>query len=99
MGQVLPGVGPPRLIVPGALGKAKREHRLDLGRTPNHHVAFGVASHRCIGMAAARMEITLLVEELARRGLRFALTGGIERLRSNFMLGIRHLPVELAGHR
>jgi cytochrome P450 len=73
--------------------------RLDLGRSPNHHVAFGVANHRCIGMAAARMEITLLVEELIRRGLRFAPAGRIERLRSNFMLGIKHLPVEMVGHR
>jgi cytochrome P450 len=73
--------------------------RLDLGRTPNHHLAFGRANHRCIGMAAARMEITLLVEELTRRGLRFALAGDIERLRSNFMLGIKHLPVEVTGHR
>jgi cytochrome P450 len=72
--------------------------RLDLGRTPNHHLAFGLASHRCIGMSAARMEITVLVEELVRRGLRFALAGDIERLRSNFMLGIKHLPVEVTGH-
>lgn len=67
--------------------------RLDLGRTPNHHLAFGLANHRCIGMAAARMEITLMVAELIRRGLRFALAGEVERLRSNFMLGTRHLPV------
>ncbi|TMR99678.1 cytochrome P450 [Nonomuraea basaltis] len=71
--------------------------RLDLGRTPNHHLAFGVANHRCVGMSAAWMEITLLVEELARRRLRFALTGEIDRLRSNFMLGIKHLPVELVA--
>jgi cytochrome P450 len=67
--------------------------RLDVGRTPNHHLAFGVANHRCVGMPAARMEITLLVRELLRRGLRFAPAGPVERLRSNFMLGIRHLPV------
>jgi cytochrome P450 len=85
---------------------ANRDHeqfpdadRLDLGRTPNQHVAFGVATHRCIGMPAARMEITLLMEELIRRGLRFALSGEIERLRSNFMLGIKHLPVEITGRR
>lgn len=71
--------------------------RLDLGRTPNHHVAFGVANHRCIGMAAARMEITLLMEELVRRGLRFAPAGDVDRLRSNFMLGIKHLPVQLVA--
>jgi cytochrome P450 len=73
--------------------------RLDLSRTPNHHLAFGLASHRCIGMSAARMEITVLVEELVRHGLRFALSGDIERLRSSFMLGIKHLPVEVTGHR
>ncbi|WP_433389501.1 cytochrome P450 [Micromonospora sp. KLBMP9576] len=70
--------------------------RLDLGRTPNHHVAFGVANHRCVGMSAARLEITLLMEELLARGLRFRLAGPVERLASNFMLGIKHLPVELA---
>jgi cytochrome P450 len=71
--------------------------RLDLGRTPNHHLAFGVANHRCIGMGAARLEITLLMEELLRRGLRFTLAGPIDRLRSNFMLGIKHLPVAVAA--
>lgn len=69
--------------------------RLDLGRTPNHHVAFGVANHRCIGMAAARLEITLLMRELLDRNLRFRLAGRVDRLASNFMLGIKHLPVEL----
>lgn len=73
--------------------------RLDLGRTPNHHLAFGVANHRCIGMGAARMEITLLVGELVRRGMRFALTGEIERLASNFMLGTKHLPVRVVAQR
>jgi cytochrome P450 len=69
--------------------------RLDLGRTPNHHVAFGVANHRCIGMPAARMEISLLMTELVNRRLRFEAAGPIERLASNFMLGIKHLPVAL----
>ncbi|MBG0816364.1 cytochrome P450 [Planomonospora sp. ID82291] len=71
--------------------------RLDLGRTPNHHLAFGVANHRCVGMPAAWTEITLLVEELVRRRLRFALCGDVERLASNFMLGIKHLPVEVVA--
>lgn len=73
--------------------------RLDLGRTPNHHLAFGLANHRCIGMAAARMEITTLISELVRRDLRFALAGEVQRLRSNFMLGTRHLPVTVVDGR
>jgi cytochrome P450 len=71
--------------------------RLDLGRTPNHHLTFGVANHRCIGVGAAQMEITALVRELVRRRLRFTVRGPVERLRSNFMLGITHLPVEVVG--
>lgn len=66
---------------------------LHLGRTPNRHLAFGLAHHRCIGMAAARMEITMLVEELVRRGLRLVPAGPVRRLRSNFMLGTIHQPV------
>jgi cytochrome P450 len=67
--------------------------RFDVGRTPNHHVAFGTASHRCIGMGAARLEMSLLMAEIVARRLRFQPAGPVERLRSNFMLGIKHLPV------
>ncbi len=71
-------------------------NRFDIGRTPNPHIAFGVGTHRCIGTATARQGITLLVEHLRARGARFELAGPIERLRSNFMLGIKHLPVTIA---
>jgi cytochrome P450 len=67
--------------------------RFDVTRRPNRHLAFGVGPHRCIGMPAARLEISLLVEEIARRRLRFEIAGAPQRLRSNFMLGIKHLPV------
>lgn len=71
--------------------------RFDVSRTPNHHVAFGVASHRCIGMGAARMEVSLLMAEIVARRLRFQPAGPLERLRSNFMLGITHLPVTVSA--
>ncbi|GAA0712689.1 cytochrome P450 [Dactylosporangium roseum] len=67
--------------------------RFDLARSPNQHLAFGIGAHKCIGMNPARAEITILFEQLRSRGLRFALAGPVERLRSNFMLGIKHLPV------
>ncbi|BAC68576.1 hypothetical protein AQJ43_29045 [Streptomyces avermitilis] len=67
--------------------------RLDLGRTPDQHLAFGVAHHRCVGMGAARREIALLTEEIVRRGLRCEIPGPVRRPRSNFMPGITHLPV------
>ncbi|MFC7827874.1 cytochrome P450 [Streptomyces sp. NPDC057362] len=69
----------------------------DVSRTPNQHLAFGVAAHRCIGMGGARQEITLLMRALAERRLRFEVAGPVERLRSNFMLGVKHLPVTVTA--
>ena len=39
----------------------------DVGRRPNHHVAFGWGTHYCIGASLARLEIRVMFEELLRR--------------------------------
>jgi cytochrome P450 len=71
--------------------------RLDLGRKPNHHIAFGSGIHRCIGAATARLELTALLDELRALPVRLVAAGPPERLRSNFMLGVKHLPVAVAA--
>jgi cytochrome P450 len=57
-----------------AIGAANRDasifpdpDRLDLARTPNHHLAFGFGTHFCIGAALARMEAATVFASLARR--------------------------------
>lgn len=72
------------------------EH-FDAGRRPNRHLAFGAGHHHCIGAAVARTELSVLFERLLARDVRLRLAGPVERLRSNFMLGIKHLPVTAAG--
>lgn len=68
----------------------------DVGRTPNHHVAFGGGGpHFCLGASLARLEIRVLLEELLDRYERVEVTGEVQRLRSNFLHGIKHLPVRL----
>jgi cytochrome P450 len=67
--------------------------RFDIGRDPNRQLAFGVGQHRCIGMSAAMMELSILFEELAERQVRFELAGPVTRLRSNFIVGPTSLPV------
>lgn len=67
--------------------------RFDVTRSPNHHLAFGAGPHRCIGQQVARQEITIFFDHLRRGGIRMALAGPVARLRSNFMLGVKHLPV------
>ena len=67
----------------------------DVGRRPNHHLAFGFGPHFCIGAALARMEIATLLEALLDRGLRPERRGPAERTASPVIAGVRHLPLEL----
>ncbi|MBQ90076.1 MAG: hypothetical protein CL441_01435 [Acidimicrobiaceae bacterium] len=69
-------------------------HRLDLDRTPNHHMAFGAGgAHFCLGASLARLEIEVIFEGLAERLPDLAATGPADRLRMNLVNGIKHLPV------
>jgi cytochrome P450 len=69
----------------------------DIHRAPNPQVAFGLMSpHLCLGAQLARMEIRLLFQELLPRLADAHIVGPIERMRSNFIAGIKHLPVEFS---
>lgn len=39
----------------------------DVGRDPNHHLAFGFGSHFCLGNALARLELTVMFSTLFKR--------------------------------
>ncbi|MYR20559.1 cytochrome P450 [Streptomyces sp. SID6137] len=69
--------------------------RLDLARSPNPHVSFGDGPHVCLGAHFARLQLRLLYAEVARAlpGLRPA--GPAERLVSNFINGLKSLPVQV----
>ena len=69
--------------------------RFDIERTPNDHVAFGGGgAHYCLGANLAKMELRLIFEQLVTRLPDVRPAGEPERLRSNFIGGIKHLPVE-----
>jgi cytochrome P450 len=71
-------------------------YRFDIKRSPNEHVAFGLKSpHKCLGEHLARVEIKVLFEELLPRLADIRLNGEVQRLRSNFISGIKHLPVKV----
>lgn len=71
-------------------------YRFDIRRSPNEHMAFGLKSpHKCLGEHLARLEISTLFAELLPRISSIQQDGPLERLRSNFISGIKHLPVKV----
>jgi cholest-4-en-3-one 26-monooxygenase len=69
-------------------------HRFDITRHPNEHEAFGGGGpHFCLGSHLAKLEIKVMFEELLARIPEMELAGEVQRLRSNFINGIKHLPV------
>jgi cholest-4-en-3-one 26-monooxygenase len=74
--------------------------QFDVGRAPNPHLAFGGGGpHFCLGASLARQEIRALFEELLARYPDIEQAGPAERLRSNFIRGIKSLPVKLGSRR
>ena len=74
---------------------------LDIGRTPNHHVAFGgTGAHYCLGAHLARVEIDAMLREILTRMHGLELAAEPEWLASNFISGPRSMPVRFrAGSR
>jgi cholest-4-en-3-one 26-monooxygenase len=71
----------------------KRPFDFDVGRTPNYHIAFGIGEHYCLGANLARLELQSLFRRLAARLESVELAGPVQRMRSSFVGGIKHMPV------
>jgi cytochrome P450 len=68
-------------------------YRFDVGRTPNEHVGFGgPGPHFCLGAHLARREIAIMFRELFRQLPDLEIEGEPDRLVSNFINGIKHMP-------
>ncbi len=68
-------------------------YRFSIDRNPNRHVAFGYGEHFCMGTHFARRSMCAVVEELARRVEHWEITSEPEWIRSNFVVGLKHLHV------
>jgi cytochrome P450 len=71
-------------------------YRFDVSRRPNEHVTFGPGGpHFCLGAHLAKLETRILFEELLPRLKSIELAGPVERMRSNFVNGIKHMPIRV----
>jgi len=69
-------------------------HTFDVGRTPNDHLAFGGGGvHYCLGANLARAEIKATMRQVVTRLPDIELAGPIDRLHSDFVNGIKRMPV------
>lgn len=70
--------------------------RVNLMRENNRHVSFGQGGpHVCLGMWLARLEVRVLFQKLAKRLSHIEADGEHKFLRSNFVGGIKSLPVRI----
>jgi cytochrome P450 len=62
---------------------------------PRQHLSFGFGIHRCVGNRLAELQLKILWEELLPRYPSIEVMGPPSRLYSNFIHGIRSLPVRI----
>ena len=71
--------------------------RLDVGRSPNRHVAFGHGAHACAGMNVARLEARIALGRLIARFPGLELAGSPERDRRVRFRGFKKLPARVTA--
>lgn len=70
--------------------------KFDVTRNPNEHMAFGRGGpHMCLGNALARIELRVMFEDLVNRVEKVERVGDVDFLRSNFVHGIKRMPVKV----
>ncbi|BEU99348.1 cytochrome P450 [Novosphingobium olei] len=71
--------------------------RFNITRPPSKHLAFGYGPHVCLGQHLARMEMRIFFEELLARNERLRLSGTPSWVQTNFVGGLKRLPVHLGN--
>ncbi len=69
---------------------------VDFRRTPNRHLAFGQGgAHVCLGIWLAKLEVRIVFQEIAKRIKSIEQAGPHAYVRSNFVGGIKRLPIRI----
>jgi linalool 8-monooxygenase len=69
--------------------------RFDVARAEPPHIGFGTGQHFCLGARLAEMQIRTFYEEFLRRYPEARPSGPVQRMRSNFIVGYKSIPIRL----
>lgn len=69
--------------------------RFDIGRAGQPHLGFGIGEHYCLGARLAELQLRIFFDEFLKRFPTAEPCGPIRRMRSNFINGIKEMPVRL----
>ncbi len=69
--------------------------RLDITRGEPGHLGFGIGQHYCLGARLAELQLRIFFGEFLKRYPNAAPVGPVKRMRSNFVAGIKEMPVRL----
>ncbi len=93
---------PQGTLITLCIGAANRDpdvfaepERLDIGRSPNRHLAFASGAHACVGLTLARLEGRIAISRFLARFPNFVATGPAHRARRVRFRGFTSLPVTL----
>jgi cytochrome P450 len=79
LGGIALSAGTPVTLCIGAANRDPKQftdpENLDIGRTPNRHLAFGTGAHQCAGMALARLEGAIAISRFLARFPGYILDG------------------------
>jgi cytochrome P450 len=64
-------------------------------RHPNPHIAFGCGEHSCLGAQLARLEASVMFDELLRRFPKLEVVGEVDRMRATMVPGVKRMPIRL----
>jgi cytochrome P450 len=62
---------------------------------PRQHLSFGFGIHRCVGNRLAELQLKILWQEILTRFPKIEVVGDAQRMYSNFIRGIRSMPVRI----
>lgn len=72
-------------------------HEYDISRPAGGHLAFGMGIHQCVGQPLSRLEMDVLITELARRVKHIELTAEPEQFMHTTLRGWKSIPVKVTA--